>query len=139
MDPRDFNLLFCLPIAWCGSCRKRRRVDGRGLCTACGHEVAAVIEAMQRRAQKAGGCRKVVSEGHRVQASLFSALCHAPAQHDRPLPLEPTTAMPGSLKKIEIMEQRYADGFHVHHPLDLRYVEQSGRFLIPDAELEEVA
>jgi hypothetical protein len=39
----------------------------------------------------------------------------------RPLPPLPTAALPGSAEKVMVMQQRYADGYHLHHPFDARY------------------
>ena len=36
----------------------------------------------------------------------------------RPLPAEPTDAPPGSLEKVDVMEQRYRDGVQLYHPDD---------------------
>lgn len=36
----------------------------------------------------------------------------------RPDPPEPTAARPGSLEKIDVMRDRWAAGYHLHHPDD---------------------
>lgn len=38
-----------------------------------------------------------------------------------PLPPWPTDALPGTVYKADVMEWRYANGFHIHHPLDARW------------------
>lgn len=38
----------------------------------------------------------------------------------RPLPPYPTTAPPGTLEKIEVMQERLAQGYHLHHPDDVK-------------------
>lgn len=51
-----------------------------------------------------------------------------------PLAPEPTTARPGSLKKMQVMAWRLANGYHLHHPLDLRFADDHPdltRFMIP--------
>ena len=35
-----------------------------------------------------------------------------------PAPEKSTDLQPGSPEKLEVMAQRYADGFHLHHPDD---------------------
>lgn len=37
---------------------------------------------------------------------------------DRPLPPYPTHHLPGSRDKQNIMRDRYASGYHIHHPCD---------------------
>ena len=43
----------------------------------------------------------------------------------RPLPPSPTSAEPGSLRKIAVMRKRWRLGYALHHPLDLTLDEYS--------------
>jgi hypothetical protein len=62
----------------------------------------------------------------------------------RPLPPTPTIFLPGTAAKVEVMRRRYAAGFAIHHPQDVRYggcwellVEQRGACLIPIGQRHE--
>lgn len=104
-------------MSLCLHCGKFRRFNRLGSCYTCG---------------SARGTDEQVQEAERKRWSWHR-------DSERPLPPTPTTALPGSLKKIEVMEWRWANGYGVHHPLDLRFVEESRvGFLVPE-ELEEVA
>lgn len=43
----------------------------------------------------------------------------------RPIPLEPTDAIPGSEEKIQVMRDRWANGYSIHHPNDIRLAPSS--------------
>ena len=49
---------------------------------------------------------------------------------ERPLPPFPTDAVPGSAAKVAVMAERYARGYHLHHPRDAR-MDQPGRVRVP--------
>jgi hypothetical protein len=42
------------------------------------------------------------------------------SQHSRPLPPEPTDALPGTDEKMAVMQERDRLGYHIHHPHDAR-------------------
>lgn len=46
---------------------------------------------------------------------------HLDNTYIRPLPDAPTTALPGTLAKIEVMEARYKKKQQLHHPRDARF------------------
>ena len=39
---------------------------------------------------------------------------------EKPLPPSPTSAAPGSTAKVDVMVWRYANGYALHHPQDVR-------------------
>lgn len=46
---------------------------------------------------------------------------------DPPLPPHPTRAGPGTEEKIRVMQWRYRNGYHIHHPQDVGYEEVNRR------------
>ena len=51
-------------------------------------------------------------------------------QEAHPLPPAPTDAPPGTLRKIEVMAQRYEKGYQLHHPQDAKRGREGYRKLV---------
>lgn len=56
----------------------------------------------------------------------FAARGVADTYATKPLPPHPTTAYPGSVEKLRVLEERAAGGFALHHPRDFRVSGMTG-------------
>jgi hypothetical protein len=88
----------------CKNCARVVHNQGRGLCSGC-----------YRRPE----VREQFPANERYAASHPLALGNAGFSNDeRKLPPCPTSAIPGSEAKIQVMIERLLQGYHLHHPLD---------------------
>ena len=90
-------------IIKCRNCGKWRNHRARGLCYQCYKDPAVLANVSCLIDKSIRSCAKATQLA---------------SENERPLPPTPTTAMPGTLAKVLVMEDRYSKGFHIHHPLD---------------------
>lgn len=51
--------------------------------------------------------------------------CETHPNYVRPIPPEPTTALPGTDEKIRVMQERWSLGYSLHHPNDIHLTPNS--------------
>lgn len=88
-------------LTCCRHCAQFRSLRYRGLCSTC-YQSDAIRK--QYPAQPGNAGRRGEKDDNRV----------------RPLPDEPTDALPGTVAKMDVMSARIEAGYQPHHPLDAR-------------------
>lgn len=118
-------------ITLCRHCGlKPQREHRRGLCRSCYEDLGVRVlhPRMRTRAKLGRSSREMVlickGFGNDAAEDGLRPGPHRAAvdgwTNSMPLPPTPTTARPESLEKMRVMAWRIANGYHLHHPLDLR-------------------
>jgi hypothetical protein len=95
----------------CLHCKRLKPHEGRGLCRTC-------YSQKSTRALYPLPEYDRVSQAKAARERQLALDSEGAGVWRKPLPVEPTAALPGSEEKIRVMGERLAQGLHLHHPGD---------------------